>query len=155
MQKYQTILTLFISLFWAAESLSAPASTSHSALANQLDNATNWSKHLRDEAAKGKKMDDTHLKQEIQGIKDAIKAMEASYAQIAQESPADVQEGHFLALKKHQEKAAELVGQFEAEHGKANPNYSTLKKIASKVMKELAEAKHQHGIELHEIETRH
>lgn len=127
-------------------------SDSHKSMTAQIANSIEWAKHLNTEAGKGKKMSLEHVQEEVQAMHGAFKLMGAAYVQLAKESPRDVQEGHFISLRKHQERAAELLNQFESESAKSKVNHSVLKKLSKEIGLELKGAEHEHALELHEIE---
>jgi predicted nucleic acid-binding Zn-ribbon protein len=143
-------MLLFCASAWALE-----ASPAHLEITKQIDSAMDWAKHLRTEAGKARRMDSAHVHEEIRGIRDALKAIEETQTKIAQASPSEAAEGHFLAVKKHREKATSFIDQFETEHTRPAENFSSLKSLAKKTLNELEAAKHEHGLELSEIEQRH
>ena len=152
MKIFQLLTVPLVSFLFVPIANAKAPSPAHNQLSSDLENATNWSKHLQEEANKGTKLSRVHVDQEIKGLQDAFKSIESSTAALGNESPTDLRGGHFLALRDHQKKAASFVDHFVSEYSNSTPNYSRMKSDAKKTLRELEAATFEHKKELNEME---
>jgi len=147
------LVTLTILFSAPLSVLAAIPSPAHNALTQAIERSVEWSGHIKTEVAKGKKLDPTHLRQEIASLKTWLDEMTKTYADISVKYPYEKDEGHFIAVKKHQTTATESLKNIEAALEMKDPNYRQMKKLAKRLTAELELAAREHRSELNEIEA--
>ncbi len=155
LQLKKSIVCFSISLFGLANGTTAAnAAVSHEQFTRVVDSSLKWARHLKIEVVKGKKMDRAHAQQEMKSLQESLSEMTKSYQELAKQPASEVAEGHFVAIKQHQNRAESELRIFEAEFGRLNPDFGVLKKAAKKIEAELVEAARAHQAELHELDVR-
>ncbi len=128
---------------------------SHEHFSLMINNTIEWTHHIQDEVAKGKKMSVEHAKEEAVHLRGWLAEMSKSYIELSKQPLSEIQEGHFKAIKTRQDSAEATLTVLEAELAKSKQDLSLLKKTIKKIMADLKEASKQHEAELTEIEHKH
>ena len=127
--------------------------SAHKALTKAIESSVEWSGHVKNEVAKGTKLDGTHLRNEITNLKYWLEEMNNTYAALSLRHPYEKDEGHFLAVKKHQVAASNLLKELESALDIEAPNYRQMNKLTKRMVKELESAAREHQSELNEFEA--
>ena len=149
----KNIVAAFVFIF-PALLLAATPTEEHQAFTRAVNNAIEWSKHVKTEVSKGKKMNKGHTTQEIHELQGSINQMTSAYSELSQQPAAEIAEGHFVAIKEHQAQAQKELNILGSELEKPNPNYSTIKNLAKRIESSLALSSQEHLAELNEMDIK-